>query len=54
MLEVEYRSLGYTWISCPIMVTESGCAVAEMWQNFIDECLVHIDGNVQVGFSSSL
>jgi len=28
---------------------ENDCDVVELWQNFIDECLVYTDEDVQVG-----
>jgi len=34
------------------MLHENNCAVSETWQNFIDECLIHVDTNVQVCSSS--
>jgi len=32
------------------MTRDNNCAVTEMWQDFIDECLIHTDENVQVCF----
>jgi len=33
---------------CYLMPLENNFTVTEMWQNFIDECLIHIDTNVKV------
>jgi len=36
------------------MIAIGECAVIEMWQDFIDECLIHVDESVQVCNSFSL
>jgi len=40
----------FIFLSTVLMPHDNNCAVTEMWQNFIDECLIHMDENVQVCF----